>query len=71
MNDRKTDDKTRRHTDVSAQALSVARTLDRVCRVPGMYTLTIEIPAHRRKPWRVRLSRQELLRDTTTRRGGQ
>lgn len=71
MGEKARDDETRRHTDVSAQALSVARTLDRVCRVPGIYTLTIEIPAHRRKPWRVRLSRQELLRDTTTRRGGQ
>lgn len=53
--------------DISPQALSVARVLDRVCRLPGTYVLTIEIPAPRRKPWRVRLSRVELLRDTTTR----
>ena len=55
--------------DISKQALSVARVLDRVCRLPGTYVLTIEIPAPRRKPWRVRLSRVELLRDTTTRPG--
>ena len=57
------------YPDISKQALSVARVLDRVCRLPGTYVLTIEIPAHRRKPWRVRLTRQEVLRDTTTRDG--
>lgn len=56
-------------TDVSKQALSIARMIDRVCRQPGAYVLTIEIPAHRRKPWRVRLTRQETLRETTTRGG--
>lgn len=66
MNDRKSDEQRKNHQDVSPQALSVARTLDRVCRQPGLYTLTVEIPAHRRKPWRVRLARMELLRDTTT-----
>lgn len=53
-------------SDVSKQALSVARTLDRLCRAPGTYTITIEIPAHRRHPWRVQLARVELLRDTKT-----
>lgn len=66
MNDSKSHEQSRDPRDVSPQALSVARTLDRVCRRPGYYTLTVEIPAHRRKPWRVRLSRMELLRDTTT-----
>lgn len=66
MNDRKSDQQSKNPQDVSPQALSVARTLDRVCRQPGLYTLTVEIPAHRRKPWRVRLARMELLRDTTT-----
>lgn len=56
-------------SDISKQALSIARMIDRVCRHPGAYVLTIEIPAHRRKPWRVRLTRQEVLRDTTTRGG--
>lgn len=54
-------------TDVSKQALSIARMIDRVCRRPGAYVLTIEIPAHRRKAWRVRLARQDVLRETTTR----
>jgi hypothetical protein len=53
--------------DISKQAHSIARIIDRVCRHPGTYVLTIEIPAHRRKAWRVRLTRQEVLRETTTR----
>ena len=59
----------RPHSDISKQALSVARVLDRVCRMPGTYVLIVEIPTHRRKPWHVRLTRQEVLRDTTTREG--
>jgi peptide subunit release factor 1 (eRF1) len=47
---------------VSRQALSVARTLDRVCRTAGTYTITLTIPPHRRHPWQLQVSRVELLR---------
>jgi len=39
--------------NVSPPALSIARMLDRLCRSPGEYMLTITIPVHRRRPWQV------------------
>jgi len=48
---------------VSRQALSVARMLDRVCHTPGVYTITLTIPLHRRQPWQLQVSRVEMLRD--------
>ncbi|HSM57446.1 MAG TPA: hypothetical protein VK879_14945 [Candidatus Sulfomarinibacteraceae bacterium] len=58
----------RRPCDVSRQALSIARAVDRICRDPGRYTITIDVPSHRNNAWRVRVARVDLLRDMRTRR---
>ena len=47
--------------DVSNQALSIARAIDRTCRTPGRYSITIDIPPHRSHPWRIQFSRSEPL----------
>ena len=48
--------------DVSANALSVARLLDRLCRAPGQYAVVVTVPAHRRAPWQVDFYRLDALR---------
>lgn len=53
--------------DVSAQALSIARGLDRVARAPGCYTVVVAVPAHRGAPWAYELARVEVVRGDRTR----
>ena len=53
--------------DVSRQALSIARALDRMILLPGRYTIIIDVPAHRRMPWEFELSRLDTLRRSRTR----
>lgn len=52
--------------DVSRQALSIARTVDRVCRAPGLYAIVVDIPPHQRNPWRVQVVSVDLLRELMT-----
>ncbi|MCI0394480.1 MAG: hypothetical protein L0332_29950 [Chloroflexi bacterium] len=47
---------------ISRRALAIARLLDRHCRAPGRYTITIEIPAHARAPWSAEITRVEPIR---------
>ena len=47
--------------DVSSHALSVARVIDRLCRLPGTYVMMLTVPAHRRSPWIVEFYRAEML----------
>ena len=47
--------------DVSSRALSVARVIDRLCRLPGTYVMMLTVPSHRRSPWIVEFYRAELL----------
>lgn len=48
--------------DISHRAHTVARLIDRFCRVPGVYTITLVIPSHSRAPWEVRVDRVERIR---------
>ena len=48
--------------DLSSEALRVARAIDRVCRHPGRYTITLTISAYPQQPWILEISRVELLR---------
>lgn len=61
------EDGSNRPQDVSRQALSIARALDRLCLPPDDYELRIQIPAHSRHPWEFELSRLDTLRRTQTR----
>jgi len=47
---------------VSHRALTVARLIDRLCRAPGEYTITLTVPSHGRAPWEVQVSRVEGIR---------
>ena len=47
--------------DISSHALSVARVIDRLCRMPGTYVMMLTVPVHRRSPWIVEFYRAELL----------
>jgi len=47
---------------VSHKALTVARLIDRHCRAPGIYTVTLLVPTHSRNPWKVEVSRLERIR---------
>lgn len=49
------------HVDVSPQALSIARAIDRACRVPGRYTITLLLPGRRQDAWEVEIARAEPL----------
>ncbi len=49
-------------TDVSTRALSIGRTIDRLCRLPGTYAITVTVPANRRSPWLVQFHRLETIR---------
>jgi hypothetical protein len=48
-------------SDVSAAALRLARAIDRTCRLPGRYTITILIPPHPHTPWSAEITRVEPL----------
>ncbi len=50
-----------RPLDISFQSLVIGRLIDRLCRAPGTYAITIVIPVHRRAHWQVSLFRHELL----------
>jgi len=47
--------------DVSGDALRIARAIDRLCYLPGRYTITLTVPASRRQPWTIEISRVEPL----------
>jgi hypothetical protein len=47
--------------DVSAEAMRLARAIDRTCRLPGRYTITIIIPPHLGTPWSAEITRVESL----------
>ncbi len=49
-------------TNVSPRALSIGRTIDRLCRLPGTYTVTVTVPSSRRAPWLVQIHRLEAIR---------
>ena len=55
-------------SDISKQARRIARALDRVCRLPGRYVVQITIPAHRRQPWQVEISRVDTLQQMEAKR---
>jgi hypothetical protein len=47
--------------DISQEALRIARAIDRLSHRPGRYTITLTIPASRRRPWLIEISRIEPL----------
>jgi hypothetical protein len=47
--------------DISPRILSLARAIARACRVPGRYTISLEIPAHPRAGWSAQIARSEML----------
>jgi len=47
---------------ISHRALTIARLIDRHCRVPGEYTIKLVVPYHSRGQWGVEVSRQERIR---------
>lgn len=49
-------------TNVSARALSIGRTIDRLCRLPGTYAITVTVPEHKRAPWLVQIHRLDTMR---------
>jgi len=46
----------------SGRAVSIARVLDRLCRAPGTYQITVVVPAHRRGPWQISYAKLEVVR---------
>lgn len=48
-------------TDVSFRALAIGRAIDRLCRTPGTYAVTVVVPSHRRSPWQVIFYRAEVV----------
>ena len=53
---------TSRSADTSPRALSIGRTIDRLCRLPGNYAITVTVPVNRRSPWLVQFHRLETMR---------
>ena len=49
-------------TNVSSRALSIGRTIDRLCRLPGTYAITVTVPLNRRAPWLVQFHRLDTMR---------
>jgi hypothetical protein len=47
---------------ISTRALTIARIIDRLCRQPGSYTITVTVAQERKAPWVVQFHYQELLR---------
>jgi hypothetical protein len=56
-----TDERAAADVGASRRALRLARTIDRVCRVPGRYVIVIDVPAHRRAEWSVEVARLEII----------
>ena len=54
----------------SGRAVGIARVIDRLCRVPGTYQITVVVPAHRRSPWQITYARVEAVRKETVGRKG-
>jgi len=46
----------------SARAVSIGRVIDRLCRAPGTYQITVVVPVHRRAPWEITYARVEVVR---------
>ena len=46
----------------SARAVRIGRVIDRLCRAPGTYQITIAVPVQRRAPWQVTYYRMEPMR---------
>jgi hypothetical protein len=46
----------------SARAVSIGRVIDRLCRAPGTYQITIAVPVQRRAPWQITYYRMEPMR---------
>ena len=63
--------KVERPVDVGAsrRAVSIARVIDRLCRAPGTYQITVVVPAHRRSPWQITYARLEVVRQENVARG--
>ena len=57
-----TDNFSQAYGGASARAISIGRVIDRLCRTPGAYQITIVVPVHRRAPWQVTYARLEPLR---------
>jgi hypothetical protein len=49
-------------TDVSRQAITIGRIIDRLCQRPGEYQIRVTVPDHRRRPWVIDFYRVERLR---------
>lgn len=47
---------------ISHQAHGLARIVDQTCRAPGVYTVRVVIPEHRRAEWTIEVARAESLR---------
>jgi hypothetical protein len=56
--------------DVSAEAMSLARAVDRVCKRPGRYVVVIEVGEKGRGGWQVEVGRLELLYQLSRERNG-
>ncbi|UCG24984.1 MAG: hypothetical protein JSW55_03040 [Chloroflexota bacterium] len=50
----------------SARAVSIGRVIDRLCRAPGTYQITIAVPVQRRAPWQITYYRLEPMRKEMT-----
>lgn len=46
----------------SSRAVSIGRVIDRLCRAPGTYQITVTVPVHRRSPWQITYARLEIAR---------
>ena len=46
----------------SARAVSIGRVIDRLCRAPGTYQISICVPVQRRAPWQITYYRMEPMR---------
>lgn len=49
-------------TGASARAVRIGRVIDRLCRAPGTYQITIAVPVQRRAPWQITYYRLEPMR---------
>ena len=53
-------------TGASARAVRIGRVIDRLCRTPGTYQITIDVPVQRRAPWQITFYRLEPMRKEMT-----
>ena len=56
---------------ISRRALSIARLIDRHCRLPGEYALKVTVPSHSRAGWRIEVIRLERIRSMGINRKGE